>query len=81
MKRALGVLAILVALILSDGRVSAQNVDPIVSESTIDAPVDAVWAAWTTSEGLRAWLAPHAETELRLSNMWSWSLWNSASTP
>lgn len=69
MKRALGVLAILVALILSDGRVSAQNVDPIVSESTIDAPVDAVWAAWTTSEGLRAWLAPHAETELRLGGL------------
>lgn len=69
MKRALGALAILVALILSGGRASAQKVDPIVSEAILEAPVDAVWAAWTTSEGLRAWLAPHAETELRLGGL------------
>lgn len=60
---------VLVIVVLLNGPASAQNVDPIVSESTIDAPVEAVWAAWTTSEGLRAWLAPHAETELRLGGL------------
>lgn len=69
MKRAIGILAVLVALILPGGPASAQNVDPIVSEEIIEAPVDAVWAAWTTSDGLRAWLAPHAETELRLGGL------------
>lgn len=63
MKQAIWILAIVMLL---GGRVSAQNVDPIVSEGTVEAPVEAVWAAWTTSDGLRAWLAPHVETELRL---------------
>ena len=69
MRQASRVLSILAILAVLGGPVSAQNVDPIVSESTIDAPVEAVWAAWTTSDGLRAWLAPHAETELRLGGM------------
>lgn len=51
--------------ILSGGA-AAQNVSPIVSEGIIEAPLDAVWAAWTTSEGLRSWLAPHAEIDLRV---------------
>lgn len=67
MKRAVSVLVVILALL--GGRASAQNVDPIVSEATIEAPVEAVWAAWTTSDGLRAWLAPHAETELRVGGL------------
>jgi uncharacterized protein YndB with AHSA1/START domain len=47
-------------------RLGAQDVSPIVTEGTVEAPVDSVWAAWTTSDGLRAWLAPHAEIDLRL---------------
>ena len=66
MKRAILILAVVMLL---GGRVSAQSVAPIVSEATIEAPVEAVWAAWTTSDGLRAWLAPHAETELRLGGL------------
>lgn len=45
---------------------SAQDVGPTVSEAMIDAPVEAVWAAWATSEGLRSWLAPHAEIDMRV---------------
>lgn len=40
--------------------------DPrIVTEGIVDGSVTEVWWAWTTSEGLQAWLAPHAEIELR----------------
>lgn len=38
----------------------------IVSERVIEAPVADVWMAWTTSDGLASWLAPHADTDLRL---------------
>jgi uncharacterized protein YndB with AHSA1/START domain len=57
-------LASLVAIL--SGRLAAQDVSPIVTEGTVEAPVDSVWAAWTTSDGLRAWLAPHAEIDLRV---------------
>lgn len=63
MMRVLRVLAILALLGVG---ANAQSSDRIVSDITIDAPVEAVWAAWTTSDGLRAWLAPQAETDLRV---------------
>jgi len=43
--------------------------DTVVSESVIDAPVAKVWAAWTTSDGLQSWLAPHADIDLRLDGL------------
>lgn len=46
-----------------------RGVESIVSEGVINAPVAAVWAAFTTPEGLRAWLAPHAEVDLRIDGM------------
>lgn len=47
----------------------AQDVSPVVSEALIDAPVDSVWAAWSSSEGLRSWLAPHAGIDLRVGGL------------
>ena len=47
----------------------AQDVSPIVSEGIIDASVETVWAAWTTDEGLRSWLAPHASMNLRVGGL------------
>jgi uncharacterized protein YndB with AHSA1/START domain len=46
-----------------------QTPGQILAESTIDAPVDEVYAAWTTDDGLRAWLAPHAQIELRIGGL------------
>ncbi|MBI4481332.1 MAG: SRPBCC domain-containing protein [Acidobacteria bacterium] len=66
MKRAtvaLGMIAVLV------GRVSAQDTSPIVSEGVVEASVEAVWTAWTANDALRAWLAPHAEIDLRLGGL------------
>ena len=48
---------------------AAQDTSPIVSEAIVEAPLDAVWAAWTTSDGLRSWLAPHAAIDLRLGGL------------
>lgn len=44
----------------------AQPSDALVHEGTIPAPIETVWAAWTTSNGLRSWLAPHAEIDFRI---------------
>ena len=54
---------VLIAPVVSEG---AQDPSPLVHETVVEAPVEQVWAAWTTSAGLRAWLAPHADFELRL---------------
>lgn len=32
---------------------------------TVNASRDAVWKAWTTAEGLSAWMAPHADIDAR----------------
>ncbi len=47
----------------------AKAIDSIVTEGVINAPVAAVWSAWTTSAGLKAWLAPHVETDLRIDGL------------
>lgn len=49
--------------------VRAQNVDPLIVEGIVEAPVDAVWAALTTAAGLRSWMAPHAEIDLRVGGL------------
>lgn len=43
--------------------------DTIVSEDVVNAPVAAVWSAWTTTAGLESWLAPHADIDLRLDGL------------
>lgn len=66
MKRAISVLAALVVLC---GRAHAQEAAPTVAEGIIEAPIEAVWSALTTGEGLRSWLAPHAEIDLRVGGL------------
>ena len=44
----------------------AQDTTAIVAEAIIEAPTEAVWNAWATGAGLRSWLAPHAEIDLRV---------------
>lgn len=47
----------------------ARASESIVTEGVIAAPVSRVWAAWTTTDGLKAWLAPHVEIELRIDGL------------
>lgn len=45
---------------------TARAQDGITTEGVVEAPVAEVWKAWTTTAGLAAWLAPHADVDLRL---------------
>ncbi len=66
MTRSLQVAAMVVIMA---GPATAQDTSPVVVESVVSAPVDTVWEAWTTNEGLRSWLAPHAEVDLRVNGL------------
>lgn len=44
----------------------AQDDNQIVHEGIVNAPLNQVWAAFTTREGLESWMAAHAEIELKL---------------
>lgn len=61
--------AVLVLVTTFAGSARGQDVSPVVSEAVIDAPRDSVWAAWATSAGLRSWLAPHADIDLRVGGL------------
>lgn len=37
---------------------------PLRTEIVVDAPIEEVWAAWTTETGLESWLAQSAQVEL-----------------
>ncbi len=47
------------ALAVSAGRV-------LVTETTLEAPVDEVWRLFTTREGVESWMVPQAEVDLRV---------------
>lgn len=47
----------------------SSRADPIVAEGVVNAPVSEVWKAWTTSDGLNSWLAPHADIDLRIGGL------------
>jgi uncharacterized protein YndB with AHSA1/START domain len=48
---------------------AAQDTGPVITQGAVAAPVSAVWNAWTTVEGLRAWLTPKAEIDLRVGGL------------
>jgi len=48
---------------------AAQAQDPLTSEGIVAAPVADVWAAFTTGAGLRSWMAPHADIDLRVDGL------------
>lgn len=57
-------------LVLLLGTAAARaQADAIVAEGVVNAPVPAVWQAWTTTAGLKAWLAPHVDIDLRLGGL------------
>jgi len=47
----------------------AQETAAITHEGVVNATLEEVYTAWTTSEGLKSWLAPHAEIELRIGGL------------
>lgn len=57
---------LLILVLCCAGLVAAQDTRAIVSESEIDAPVEEVWKAFTTKEGIESWMVPVAEIDLRI---------------
>ena len=57
---------LLTAVLSSACSVMAADNNRVVYETEIDADIDAVWSAFTTNQGLRAWMAPLVEIELAL---------------
>lgn len=55
---------LLTAILSSACSVMAADNNRVVYETEIDADIDAVWNAFTTSDGLRTWMAPLVEIEL-----------------
>ena len=55
---------LLIAVLSSAGSVMAADDNRAVYETEIDADIDVVWNAFTTNDGLQAWMAPLVEIEL-----------------
>src|SRR5258708_5632442 len=66
MKKAMLVVLTVVALALLPNISRAQDDNRLVHEGLMNAPLDQVWAAFTTKEGLESWMASHAEIELKI---------------
>ncbi len=47
----------------------AADLPPVVSEGVVNAPPAEVWRAWTTAEGMKSWLAPKADIDLRIDGL------------
>ncbi len=47
----------------------AADLPPIVTEGVVNATPREVWRAWTTPEGMRSWLAPKADVDLRIDGL------------
>src|SRR5688572_14261688 len=44
--------------------------DALVSEAVVNAPVEAVWSAWTTVEGIQSWMVAKTDIDLRVGGLW-----------
>ena len=45
------------------------DISALVHEGLVEAPLAEVWNVWATGAGLRQWMAPHAEIDLRVGGL------------
>ena len=62
-------IAVLIAILASGSDLRAENGREIL-EVEIDANIDDVWRAFTTTEGLKTWAAPLVEIDFRVGGKW-----------
>jgi len=60
------VVLLFITLAVLPGVVRAQDDHRLVHEGLVNAPLDQVWAAFTTKAGLESWMVAHAEIELKI---------------
>lgn len=51
------------------GASSALAQESIFAEAIVKAPIAEVWKGWATPEGLRSWVAPHADIDARVGGL------------
>ena len=66
MKTAQKLAVLMMAWMVLPAVVRATDERPLVHEGPIPAPLDQVWAAFTTKAGLESWMAFRAEIDLRI---------------
>jgi uncharacterized protein YndB with AHSA1/START domain len=66
MKKTMLLILIFIVLALLPNTSRAQDDSRLVHEAVVSAPVDQVWAAFTTTEGLESWMAAHAKIEFKI---------------
>ena len=66
MKKIAQVVLLTLVLGVLPGVGRAQDDSPLVHEGLVNAPLDQVWAAYTTKAGLESWMVAHAEIELKI---------------
>ena len=44
----------------------AADAPPLVHTGVVEAPLDDVWGAFTTTAGIKSWMVPHADIELKV---------------
>ncbi len=59
---------IVASILICKSLIAAEN--RVVDEFEIDAGIDDVWQAFTTSEGLKSWAAPLADIDFRVGGKW-----------
>ena len=60
-------------ILLGSALLQAASVDPVVTTGIVNAPVDEVWKALTTREGIESWMVAKTEFELRVGATWKTS--------
>jgi uncharacterized protein YndB with AHSA1/START domain len=48
----------------------AASVEPVVIEGIVNAPIEQVWKAFTTKEGIESWMVTKTEFQLRVGATW-----------
>ena len=66
MKKNTFLVFIIVGLTLLANISHAQEDNRLIHEAVVNAPLEQVWAAFTTKAGLESWMVAHAEIELRI---------------
>src|SRR5262245_60457765 len=62
-----GALLLMCGTTLANGPARASNEERILrKEVVVEAPVECVWRAWTTTEGIASFFAPNSRIEMQL---------------
>ena len=46
------------------------SVEPVITEGIVNAPIEEVWKAFTTKQGIESWMVAKTEFELRVGATW-----------